>query len=111
MRIPRAAPGSPDQLRCHCIPAVCGETIGCFDKLRFGEAQIVNEKFCAIQPARINQTLEVRLPVPDVLIIDSVDHMLAQDVVRLINVPGDALNLRTMPAASDALRRSIHLLV
>src|SRR6266542_5046168 len=75
-----------DQLLRHCIPAVCGETVGCFDDLSLREAQIVNEKFCAIQPARMSQTLKVRLPAPHVLIVDSVDHMLAQNVVRLIGI-------------------------
>src|SRR5215813_1960009 len=66
-----------DQIRCHCIPSVCGKSVGCFDNLRVGEAQIINEKFCTIQPARMSQSLEVRLPVPDVLIVNSVDDMLA----------------------------------
>src|SRR5215467_10705904 len=47
--------------RCHCVPAVCGKTVGCFDNLRFGEAQIVNEKFRAICPARMSEALEVRI--------------------------------------------------
>src|SRR5215472_17227273 len=73
-----------DQLRCHFIPAICGETVGSVDNLCFGEAQIVKEKLFAIHPARMSQTLKVCLPVPDILIVDSVDHMLAQDVVRLM---------------------------
>jgi hypothetical protein len=32
-----------DQLRGQCIPAVCGETVGCTHNLRFGNTQIVNE--------------------------------------------------------------------
>ena len=44
------------------------------------------EKFRPIRPAGMSQSLKVRLPVPDVLIVDSVDHMLAQDVVRLISI-------------------------
>ena len=75
-----------DQIRCNRILPVCGKTVRCFDDLRLREAQIVNEKFCAIQPARMSQTMEVRLPVPNVLIIDSVDHMLAHDVVRLMGI-------------------------
>src|SRR5262249_2859208 len=57
-----------------------------FDNLRFGKAEIVSEKLRSIFAARMSQTLKVRLPVPDVLIVDSVDHMLAKDVIRLINI-------------------------
>src|SRR5262245_44425828 len=73
-----------DQLRCHCILSVCSETICCFDNLRLREAQIVNEKFRMIRPAGMSQSVKVRLPVADILIVDSVNHMLAQDVVRLV---------------------------
>src|SRR5215467_1961691 len=34
----------------------------------------------------MSQTPKVRLPIPDVLIVNSVDHMLAQDVVRLMGI-------------------------
>ena len=34
----------------------------------------------------MSQTLKVRLPIADMLIVDSIDHMLAQDVVRLIDI-------------------------
>src|SRR5215471_14200873 len=57
-----------------------------FDNLRFGKAEIVSEKFRSIFPTRMSQALKVRLPVPDVLIVDSVDHMLAKDVIRLISI-------------------------
>src|SRR5215831_3253713 len=57
-----------------------------FDNLRFRKAEIVSEKFRSIFPARMSQTLKVRLPVSDVLIVDSVDHMLAKDVIRLISI-------------------------
>src|SRR5215470_9867070 len=87
----RIAPGKLcvygfDQLCCHCIPSVCSETVRCFDNLRLREAQIVNEKFRTIRPGGMSQSLKVRLPVPDVLIVDSVNHMLAQDVVRLMGI-------------------------
>src|SRR5215467_3596904 len=74
------------QLCCHCIPSVCCETVRCFDNLRLREAQIVNEKFRTIRPAWMSQSLKVRLPVPDILIVDSVNHMLPQDVVRLMGI-------------------------
>src|SRR4030095_12186947 len=75
-----------DQIRGHCIFAIGGETVSCFDDLRVGKPKIVNEKFCAIHPAWMSQTLEIRLPVPNVLIIDSVDYMLAQDVIGLMGI-------------------------
>src|SRR5262249_37923616 len=65
---------------------VYGETVGCFDNLRFGDAQIVNEEFRTICPAGMSQSLKVRLPVPDVLIVESVDHMFAQEVVREMGI-------------------------
>src|SRR5215467_15976165 len=43
--------GSFDQLCRYCILTVCHETVGCFDNLRFGEAQILNEKVRTICPA------------------------------------------------------------
>src|SRR5262245_54605507 len=57
-----------------------------FDNLRFGKAEIVSKKFRSIFAARMSQTLKVRLPVADVLIVDSVDHMLAKNVIRLISI-------------------------
>src|SRR5206468_10384931 len=56
-----------DQLRCHCIPSVCSATVRCFDNLRLRKVQIVNEKFRAIRPAGMSQSLKVCLPVSDVL--------------------------------------------
>src|SRR5690242_7001344 len=60
--------------------------VGCFDNLRFGQSQIVNEKFGTICPSGMSEPLKVRLPIADVLIVDSVDHVLAQDVVRLVSI-------------------------
>jgi hypothetical protein len=34
----------------------------------------------------MSQPLKVRLPVPDVLMVESVDHVLTHDVIRLIDI-------------------------
>jgi hypothetical protein len=39
--------------RAAIVLAACGETIGCFNNLLVGDTQVVNEKFCAIQSARL----------------------------------------------------------
>src|SRR5215510_4933073 len=66
-----------DQIRCHCIPSVGSEPVRCLDNSLLREAQIVNEKFGTIRPAGMSQSLNVRLPVLDVLIVDFVNQMLA----------------------------------
>src|SRR5215831_13076205 len=78
--------GRFEQFGCHCIFPVCVKPVFSLDNGRHRESKIVSHKFRAIHPARMSQPLKVRLPVPDILIVDSVDHMLAQDVVWLMHI-------------------------
>src|SRR5215467_3579536 len=78
--------GRFEQFGCHCIFPVFVKPVRGFDNLRLRETKIVSQKFRPVHTARMSQTLKVRLPVPDILIVDSIDHMLAQDVVRLMGV-------------------------
>src|SRR6266498_1694348 len=75
-----------DQARRHLVLPVRGKTLRCFSDLRVRETQVVSQQVGAIRLAGMSQPIQIRLPVTGVLIVESVYHMLAQEIISLIGI-------------------------
>src|SRR5262249_38884763 len=73
---------SVEQAGCHGVLAIHHETLRCCGNLPGGEPEIVDEQGAPVRFPRMVQPLQVRLPVAHVLVIQPVDHVLAQEKIR-----------------------------
>src|SRR5260370_972642 len=76
----------PDLRGCEFILAVRGQAFRRLDQLSFRHAEVVDQEVCVVCPGEMVEALQVRLPIADVLIIKTVDHVFAQDKVWLMHI-------------------------
>lgn len=65
---------------------ICSLVSASLDQLSFRHAEVVDQEFCVVCTREMFEALQVRLPIADVLIIKTIDHVFAQDKVWLIHV-------------------------
>src|SRR5207249_2614888 len=76
-----SALGPFERARRELVSAICDHAFDGPGELPFGYAQIVDQHRSAVVAAEIVHALQVWLPIADVLIIEPIDHVLAQDQV------------------------------
>ena len=61
--------------------AACNQPFNSLDDLPLGHAEIIDQKLCVVGASKMLESLEVCLPIADVLIVKSVDDVFAQDQI------------------------------